>query len=337
MPQLPYPIFVDKKKYNLPGATTGAVVQLDFRLFTVEVDDDCKAISTPIKLDQLSPKGGLALGTQVRGFIQLWGRSVDYYKNYQYCLRTDGLENCIINPQTSEWKLLHGEYTGRIVTSGIFEGEIAEKVGPELMSALKRFLPTYSIWARQEIPNKFKHYNYFVMSAPGRVAYRKLPISMFSNMLREFPKLPVATVPKENLEDALSFGIREIDRYLHQLLAMCRLSKEGEPELALVGCVTAIEWYMNSLIRSKDNWQMSIRDCLKDAIFKDFPERLKQQLREIALQRNEIVHSQPPERNKHNVLITFGSHPKNIDDIVEIGLDLYRETNLKNLRPSSSS
>ena len=59
-------------------------------------------------------------------------------------------------------------------------------------------------------------------------------------------------IQSEQLTRALRFPYREFDRYLNQLLAMQSLARSGEFELAVIGCVTAIEWFLNTLSVSKE-------------------------------------------------------------------------------------
>jgi hypothetical protein len=165
------------------------------------------------------------------------------------------------------------------------------------------------------------------MPAPGRVVYGNAPESVIRGML---PKSPVPEpVAKEHLEKAMQFQIREVDRYLHQLIAMKRLSSQGEPELAVVGAVTAIEWFMNSLIVRESTYSLSISKCLKKPPLSTLPVQMIKDLNTLAVTRNDIVHGEPPERKRTRSGLQKGAiHP---NEVVKLGLSLYREIHLRKL------
>jgi hypothetical protein len=328
--QIPYPITVESGKYVLRGQSANAVIHLDFRLFAIEIDQTFQIRVSEIKPTDISSYRDATVVTQVRGFIQLWGRRVLYYDNYLSCLDSNGLKDQIINPRKSEWVVTSGLYKGKTMTSSVFEGEVSDRLRPELLFAIKRFLPNYSIVSLHEMPPVHNALNYFLMSAPGRVAYGESPIPLLPAILRTVPPNQLRPISKHQIDRALQFSLREIDKYLHLLLAMHRLANDGETELALIGCVMAIEWYMNSFLPPKDNWQASLRECLKEEPFKSLPEKLKQDLRNIALIRNEFVHGQPPDRNNSQTSNASTSKSRiNIKNVVETGLELYRELNFR--------
>lgn len=327
--QLPYPIVVEGGEYVVWGQSANAVIRLNFKLFTIDVDPSLQVSLREIKSAELSSYKNAPIGTQVRGFIQLWGRRVLYYDNYLDSLNSDGLKDQIINPRNSEWVVTSGLYKGKVMTSSIFEGEVADRLRPEMLFAMRRFLLNYSIVALHEVQPVSKALNYFLMSAPGRIAYGEAPVPLLPTMLRTSTTTPLKVIPKSKIERALQFGLREIDRYLHQLLAMQRLANEGEPELALIGCVAAIEWYMNSFIQIENDWQLSIVKCLKKEQFKSLPDELKQALLSIASSRNDLAHGQPPDRDKGKMHTTSTTDVRNA---VKTGLELYREMNFRRIR-----
>lgn len=117
-----------------------------------------------------------------------------------------------------------------------------------------------------------------------------------------------------------------------QILAMHRLAKQGEPKLAIVGCVTAIEWFMNSFVKQEEKWSLSIKECLKKTPFSFLPDDLKRHLRAIAEIRNAIVHGEPSQRGETRAASERDSLSR-VTVVVQTGVDLYREINLKRLQP----
>lgn len=134
----------------------------------------------------------------------------------------------------------------------------------EFPIALRRFLINYSLLALEEVPLRPVLYGYFVMAAPGRVVYKEPPIPITKGMLslhRYFPLLG-----RSKVMDALKISDRENDRFIHQLQAMKRVASSGEPELAIVGTASAIEWFANRfVVPPKDRYKdsHSLRNALK--------------------------------------------------------------------------
>jgi hypothetical protein len=127
-------------------------------------------------------------------------------------------------------------------------------------------------------------------------------------------------VSADELKPALRFGRRDFDRYQHQLLSMQRIAQNGEPELAVIGCVTAIEWFLNSLLVNKEARMLSITPCLSRPLKANLSSGLIESLRDVANRRNSVVHGQPPERGKEAT-----PSDRTISEIVGTGLALYRE------------
>jgi hypothetical protein len=325
--QLPFPLILEPGSYKVQGDTKGVHFIVDFHLFSVDVNRDCQTQLTYIKENAALGDATNAIGTQVIAFVELWGRRVDYYKNYLACLHADGLEEQIINPTLWDKARAPAAYAGNVITSHAFEAELASRVLSALRITLRRVLANYSLLALEELPWSPFLYGYFLMPAPGRVVYGNAPESVIRGML---PKSSVPKpVAKEHLEKAMQFQIREVDRYLHQLMAMKRLSTQGEPELAVVGAVTAIEWFMNSLIAREPAYSLSIPKCLKKPPFSALPVQMIQNLNTLAETRNLIVHGEPPERKRNRSGLHKGAIQP--DEVVKLGLSLYREIHLRKL------
>lgn len=319
--QLPFPITVDRGRYSVRGQSANSVVNLDFTLFHLELDGNFQVSTNEINSDIASFRKA-AIGTQIRGFVQLWGRRVLYHDNYLSSLTSEGINDQIINPRGSEWDHTSRLYRGKTITASSFEGVVAERLRPEMLLAIKRFLINYSVVALRELPPLEVLYNYFLMPAPGRIAYGQIPTPTLPAMLTR-SVVDHKTISRSDIERGLQFGLRKIDKYLHQLLAMQRLANDGEPELAMVGCVAAIEWYMNSLLPDrKDNWQCPLGKCIRKEPFVGLPSGLKQDLLDAADFRNALVHGQPPDR----VHEARGKSTE-IAKTLRTGLELYREMN----------
>jgi len=323
--QLPFPVTLEPGVYRLPALTKNVSFDVDFTLLSVSLNEKSEIKVQPIE-SEVSPLSEACIATQLRMFVRLWDRRAVYYKNYFASLTDSGPKRAIINPRTSKWAPDYGAYTGEIVTSLTFESNLAERMQAEITALVAKFLAQYTIVAHLELPLISKPYGFFLMTAPGRVAYSSPPDPIISGILRSTLVSPSMRIQKSRLLDAYNFSFREFDRYLKQLFAMQRLAREGEPELALVGSVTAIEWYMNSFLPPMAK-QRSISVCLKEDLFKGLSQSLRASLREAVEWRNATVHGSPPARHKRPSPADFSKTVDKVSAIIDVGIYLYREMN----------
>jgi len=140
------------------------------------------------------------------------------------------------------------------------------------------------------------------MPAPGRVSYRNAPIPPAASMFQHWSIKGFADAI--TVRAALKFGRRQFDRYQHQLLAMQSLSRDGEPELAAIGSVTAIEWFLSALVDQSaplPKWydrdrRPSINRCLDLPLRIALSPELVACLRVAADYRNRLAHGRTPSR-----------------------------------------
>jgi hypothetical protein len=328
--QLPFPLMLESSEYVLRGTTKSVFVHLDFQLFTLEIDG-----SSESRLEYL-PRGEhfvadqASIGTQVRAFIPLWGRREVYYAGYIDCLTDEGLEERVIS--TAAWDPVHAPpaYRGKVVTAHAFESELASRIALEVRYVLRKFLINYSVVSLEDLPELKRFYGCFLLAAPGRIAYGNPPEPVLSGMMNRH--LVDRPVEKARIDQGLQFPLREIDQYMHQLLAMHKLAKQGEPELAVVGCVTAIEWFMNAFLQPRPAKSLSMRECLKMTPLSVLPDPLRDRLRRVAEYRNSIVHGGPPTRRASKSPGQATDSISKVKEIVETGLCLYREANLRRFK-----
>jgi hypothetical protein len=169
----------------------------------------------------------------------------------------------------------------------------------EFPIALRRFISNYSVLALDDIPVPNFLYGYFVMTAPGRIAYGRPPVPLTRGLLRTHTS--ILPVERAKIVEALKTSIREIDRFILQLQAMKRVANSGEPELAIVGAVSALEWYANRFVEPpRDRYKTShpLRTALKMAPLSQLSEALKSKLLAAVDLRNTLVHGTPPARGK---------------------------------------
>ena len=296
--QLPFPICVEAGEYAVKADTETVIMRLEFRLVEATIDDQGRSqLLLEPNGDCDNKTASSPLGTQVIGFIPLWGRRTLYYKNYLACLKADGLRDEVINPALQDGRG-YG-YKGTVVTSHSFEAELPKKMLDEFPIALRRFISNYSVLALDDIPVPNFLYGYFVMTAPGRIAYGRPPVPLTRGLLRTHTS--ILPVERAKIVEALKTSIREIDRFILQLQAMKRVANSGEPELAIVGAVSALEWYANRFVEPpRDRYKTShpLRTALKMAPLSQLSEALKSKLLAAVDLRNTLVHGTPPPRGK---------------------------------------
>jgi hypothetical protein len=171
--QLPYPVVVEDCTYSVTSIE-GVPFHLDFRPFALETDPELHSRAIDLKHVD-APRKNLPIGTLVRGYIRLWDRRVNLHRNYVDCFRSDGVENLIISPNLYGKKRAPVGYAGDVVTSHAFETDLARRFLPDFIVAIRRFLANYAIVTLEEIPLLEEVSGYFVMPAPGRIAYKELP------------------------------------------------------------------------------------------------------------------------------------------------------------------
>jgi hypothetical protein len=321
--QLPFRISIEDLPYVVPADTRGVRVDLRFKPIVLTLDHLGRVIVGSAEADRaLLPYGFAA--TQVLGFCRLWGMRSDYYENYLPSITDEGLEDRRLGSAVWEGKKIPAAYKGQVVTSHSFEAELSHRILMEFRIGLRRLMVNYSLLALRELPLD-EICGYFLMPAPGRVCAPGAPRPLLESALKQ-NVMPRYVTHSEMLK-ALQFEVRDDSRFLRQLFAMNRLASEGEPEIAIVGCVMAIEALLNEYLEPPPVRSLSITPSLSELPIRSLPEPLKQSLRDLAKERNDIV---------HNGTRGGGASKRHCDANFrpfELGFALYREINLRKWKP----
>jgi hypothetical protein len=112
---------------------------------------------------------------------------------------------------------------------------------------------------------------------------------------------------------------------------MQELSRSGEPEIAVIGAVTAIEWFLHTLVdhnASLPKWyktdrRPSINRCLELPLKFAPSEELRSRLRAAADRRNEMTHESSP-RSK-----CPSDVPEICTEVIRTGFALYKEVQVE--------
>ena len=298
---LPFPLMIDTSRpFSLATGIREQPPKLRFQHFKVAPFENRTSISIAASLPTGERVRGL--GTRVLLYLPLWEDNRKYYSHYLTCLGPNGL--AVRNLARTIWGTKHAP-SGKAheaLNSDKYEDNVNASVLPMFRRILTQFVDTYNLVGlfNERIPDTLP--GVFTMLAPGRVSYRRPPLAVGPFMLQTH--WIEELVSPESLSSALVFGNREFDRYQRQLLAMQKVAREGEPELAVIGSVTAIEWLLNPLVVAngsevtiqKKAQSLSIRQCLEKPLKIAISDDLRKELIRAAMIRNDAVHGKPPQR-----------------------------------------
>ena len=345
--QLPFTIDVGSQLFKVRGWREGVVVELRFTRVPASFTQDGS-------LTALDATGAEARSfteglnrlefTQITATIRLWNKRARLHKAYLNCLTPSGLRNEVIG-RVEDWmdapeaKMPLPARRYAPLTAQAFQGEVARRVRTELLRATQSFLRAYSVANLESLPNGDVLYGYFVMVAPGRIACASPPLPIAAGLCAAASTPPSVGPSAERLVALLDRSLPFEDRFLGQLMAMHRLLKQGEPELALIGCVTAMEWFLNEKFaalvrrtRAGKPMSASIAACLRSGALDFLSQPQREVLRDLALSRNAIVHGPPPSRSGHhaNQLRTpVAVGHEYVRASLFLALDLYRAVNMR--------
>ncbi|ADJ29680.1 hypothetical protein [Nitrosococcus watsonii] len=308
--QLPFPINVDSSPFKVRGWREGVVVDFHCEPVTFEIDLSGKFLARHKHGETFKGRTTIAqsVGTQVIAVISLWNVRAKLYDEYIRRLTPKGLNDGVIGKSLGWMRLPSGslppnarEYTP--LSAAAFQGEVARRLSTEVSHSLQNFVSAYSIGNLEEIPRHEELYGYFIMIAPGRVACGSVPLPVQAGFIASESQFPQSKVNRRRVQSLLEASYNKGDQVLTQLMAMKKLLAQKEPELALVGLVTAIEWFLNErfpgvghINQSGRKTSASIYRLIKSGSLAFLSEEERKQLIKISQLRNEIVHGSPPGR-----------------------------------------
>jgi hypothetical protein len=329
---LPFPLAVSSNdSFSVPTGRDGATATFRFEHFIATFD-----AGNRIRYETYHPTldfeiNGSGIGTQVICHITPWGRHIRNYSHYLACVGDHGLEGrSLISKSLWGRKRAPTGVDGHAMDSSRYEDELNGAIVLAFAYALSVFLDNYNVAALYNFTCPMPIPGVFTMPAPGRVSYRNPPIPPAASMFQCWLIKEIADA--STLRAALKFGRRQFDRYQHQLLAMQSLSRDGEPELAVIGSVTAIEWFLNTLVDQNAplpkwydrNHRPSINRCLELPLNIVLSTELVGRLRVAADYRNKLAHGTSPSRSSVSDLPAEEMSTR----VVRTGFALYKEVQM---------
>jgi len=336
--QLPFQIALGVEPIRIAGWRKGSTVELRFSKKSAVIDHPGHMLpASDGDSGSTTSAGGLhdTHFTQVTGIIRLWTRRASLHTKYANCLTSSGLRNETIG-RVGDWmESEEAHHRGRYapISAEAFEGQVARRVRTELHAAINSFLAAYSAGTLTELRRPDRLHGYFIMIAPGRVACASPPLPIIGALAARGQRIGSEAPSAGKLRTLLERPIRLDDRVLRQLMAMRRVLEAGEPELALVGCVATIEWFLNASLSPslrahsrRKKGSISITELREIGGLEFLPREHVEQLLQAARKRNEAVHGPPPSRPsvRHQTAL----HSDDVNQVLDLALRTYRESNL---------
>lgn len=222
-----------------------------------------------------------------------------------------------------------------------YETNFASRLIRELASGLRVVLPAYSVKALQEAPLPKLLYSYHTMIAPGHLVYAGDNVSILRALMESREDVePIDLVSGAGLALAMRTRYREFSRFELQLFALERMRREGEVTLALIGCLSLVEWLLNLYLVSKGSRKTKLFDALRHPAI-DFLSHTEIEILDRARQaRNLAVHEKPPARQSLLTTnfsgrelggISVALTAAEVRTIMEIIFKTFREINLRGI------
>jgi len=273
--------------------------------------------------------------TRVIGLVKLWGRRQSVYSKYINHVINPKLNNVIVGkvPRLSYYLGQQPKIVETVpVTCEQFESNVAHALRHEFIYVINKYIKAIEISNLVKIPAVKELFGYFVMVSPNRIASAGVPKSVELGYLKSTESLEVK-ISKNNLFDSLLRNPSVLpNTIVNQLQAMNMLLRQGEPELALIGCITSLEWYLNdtfNLVKTTKNGElrsMSISEMINnDSLIFLGPDLLRK-FKEYVQLRNKYAHGEPPNRSSENRITS--SKSEQIRGALFLALEIYRKVNI---------
>lgn len=240
--QLPYPLDLDFSDYVGRGNRSETSIHLRFIPCVTEIDQRARRkthrTSSFAKEDRNA--SDLRDCMQCIALMPLWGTRLQYYQKY-VDLSERGLDADVVIPRENK------PYTYSLsgaITVRMFELELSKRTISEAAGATRRFLRDYMALSLHEV--EIPDLLYSPIASPREDRYFPLGDSpdLFAGMLSRAKNRALRRVSREGMERAAKWPARSFSPFEGQILALKRLSDDGEPELALVGLMALVEWLL---------------------------------------------------------------------------------------------
>jgi len=331
--QLPFDLGLGAIKVDAPGDRSGSTVELWLRPVRMSIDSFGRLKS----LDSSDEDSrGRTTITQLVGIIRLGDKRERVHPLYVARLRNlKTLNEQLGSHMVENWMRLPEVSQGepsrrrRPLTGFDFQRDVAARMRDHLITATRALLNAYSVSALINVRKRSYLYGYHAMLAPGRIVGAGVPIPILNGLVEPAPSPEPVSSSLRDIKDTVGSAIRADDPFIRRLQALHALCTDDEPELALIGICTALEWFLNQKFRdlstTKRNGEVrtgSIHTFLQSRHSNVLqPETIKL-LRELVLTRNDATHGAPPTQRHTRLSVSYARQT------LGLALNTYRQINL---------
>jgi hypothetical protein len=227
----------------------------------------------------------------------------------------------------------------RPIRASDFESRLPGRIVREVQAALRIGLPALSIVSHREMPIPEKLISYFIMSKPGRIKQSPDLVPLIDIILAQ--RLEDAPIPpdKDQVQKAISFGVRTFNDFEQHLFAMNSLLDDGEITSAHIGTIGLMEWMLRIYTDQPDTKHVPFAQVMRHQSLSELPSDLVNFLKDQRLVRNELVHGPPLPRQS---LVIAGNHFErgrqtgtfdgvvtvdSVRELIRVAFQLYRAAN----------
>jgi hypothetical protein len=341
--QVPYKIDTASVALAASGTRDGIGVEMHFSPSRLVMDEHGET--------RLHDEAEGLLGrevTNVTAFVRLWDKRARLHKLYAENINKPALADMPISKIESWMDLPEAQMAlpvrrSAMLTLSRFRSEVARRLRYEVLAAVNRVARSTSILTLTEYPELKRLYGYFAMLTPMEIAGATVPIPI-QQFFFHTESLPVNShqVDLQRLTRLLGRSNYDKDArhdlMVAQLIAMNSLRRYGEPELALMGCATALEWFLNEhfpqVAESKKVGRRnnaSLSDFGKAAPLRFLGDETQKSLISLAHARNRVAHGKPRARVTLPLVDSSrsdSSPDSTARDWLFFALEVYRRVNL---------
>lgn len=334
--QLPFDLGLGEITLAAPGDRPNSEVELLIRPTSVHFDSLGKIVRGEVGGLQTTPH--IACVTQLVAIVRLGDKRARVHPLYVSRLSHLGLlREPLGNHMVENWMRLpettFSEPTRRRrPLSGVdFQRDVTARTRDHMVFATKALLDAYGVAALVDLRGEHFLYGYHAMIAPGRIASAGRPEPVLNGLVTNRNLLVPKNTTLTDVRDYLKSARRSDNPFIQRLQALNALLANGEPELALVGCVTALEWFVNErfpeLCAQRKNGE--VRTAPLSIFLKSKPAAILEksdvdQLWSLIHRRNAIAHGSPPTRTSRLDPFALDQY---VHEAFALALRVYRTAN----------
>lgn len=337
--QLPFDIGTGNVCIKAPGDNASTIVELHIRPTSIALDSFGRPICAD-EAEEAVPVQKSSAITQLVGVLRLSDKRARAHSPYvarlshlnlmDQPLADHKIENWMRLPQS----ILQEPARRRPPLTGEdFQREVAARVRDHLLYAVRATSSAYSVSRLERMPAIDFLYGYHIMIAPGRIACAGTPHSVLNGLMPSFTPKSTSQIDVGDVFDVLINSQRCENSFIRRLQAMHQLAQAGEPELAIVGCVTALEWFLNETFPelttvSKNGLRKSasLSAFINHKRLDGVSSKDQEALREVVAVRNQCAHGEPPTTG-HATIESTQRRKELVREALFLALRVYKSIN----------